>query len=198
MRADVITCLVQDAVDVGFERLTQCHTGVSLEPIVASGLDQIHNIRLSLSNGLIDVRRRGLVSHRVTYTDRETIVQKPKVDDTLHAAKEVTAHDRSALAEDDVDKTTSCRTNHLFVDHTKHNLSIFDVHTVVLQIIVSGGLRITQEYIDTFWNAHGQNLLARPVGLGLQNARLRDNTVPIGHPKQHVLHLLKVKQTVTQ
>ena len=84
MVADVVTRLVEHTVDVGFERLSQRHTSLDLEPVVPCILDVVHDGRLGGSDGLVDAVCGGLVGDRVSDTDGETVVQKPEVDDALH------------------------------------------------------------------------------------------------------------------
>ena len=195
---DIVARLVQDSVHVGLERLTQGHTRVRLEPVVACVLDQPHHIRLGLGDGGVDVGRGGLVRHRITDADGKAVVQQPEVDHPLHAAEEVPTHHRAALAEDDVDQTTCRRADDLFVDRAVHDLTVLNMHAVVLHKHILGRLGIALEHVDPLGYAHGQDLLARPVRLGLEDARLWHDAVPVRHPEQDVLHLLKVQQAITQ
>ena len=69
---------------------------------MASCLNEIHYIRLGLSDCLVDVYCRCFVRNSIANTDGESIVQKPVVHNTLYTAEKVTTNNRPALPKDDV------------------------------------------------------------------------------------------------
>ena len=179
VRSDIVTSLVQDTIHICLERLTKGHTSIGLEPVVTSVLNKTQHVVFGPCNGRINIARRCLISDSVTNADRKAIVQQPKVYHALHTTEEVAAHDRTTLTEDNVDQTTCGRANDLFVENTVHDVTVLNVHTIVAHKVVRSRLGITQEHVDTLGNAHGQNLLARPVRLGLDNTRLWHHAIPV-------------------
>lgn len=126
-----VTRRVERLVDLGLERLADRHARLGLELVELGGEDDLRDGALGRLDEVSDRLHRALVGDRVADTDREAVVEQPKVDDLLHAAEEVARDLGPLLAEDDVDDAALRRADGLLVDDAVHELAVLDPHAAV-------------------------------------------------------------------
>ena len=84
-----IARIVENAIDVIFERLPQRVSGRRLELVVVRALDDVDDILLCALDRLLNVAIRRLIGDRVADADCVSLGEKPGIDEDLNVRVEV-------------------------------------------------------------------------------------------------------------
>ena len=123
-----ITGVVQDAIDLILERLTQRVAGRRFQLVVVGLLNDLYHVRFGFLDRVLDVLVRLRIGDRVSDADAVPFVEQPVVDDRLDVAVEAAADLVTQFHEDDVQQGAARGAQRRLAQDAHHQLSVLDDH----------------------------------------------------------------------
>ena len=185
----VVARLVENLVNLLLERLLRGHAGLHLQLAPLVDGDNLLHVGLGLGDRVVDRLHGPVVGDGVGDSNREAVVEEPVVEEPLHLRDKVARRGGAPLLPDGVDQTSAAAAHRFLAHDAGDELAAFHSHADVIHgkvhVVGVACPRGRSDDVDV-GGEHGEHLLARPQGLGLDDGRFRHLAIPVGVPHEDV------------
>mmetsp|Transcript_11451 Transcript_11451/g.22494 ORF Transcript_11451/g.22494 Transcript_11451/m.22494 type:complete len:848 (-) Transcript_11451:1065-3608(-) len=207
----VITSLVETNVHMILETLLHSTSRLDLEHSALTLFDEISDLELGSFKNVTNLGQGGVISHCITNTNGETVVENEVVANLLNLVHENTGNLRTHFVKARVHQATLFSTECRLVNNTSDDFTILNEYLCIFRVKITRKLLLVVmavsacSQVDTMRDDLAEHLLTSPQSMVASSACLiwdhngwnRDVTCEVLDPHELVKDLIAVKKNVT-